>query len=37
VNKNSYDIPNRAINLPSYNEMTDENQNAILECIQKVI
>jgi perosamine synthetase len=37
VNKNSYDIPNRAINLPSYNEMTDANQDAILGCIQKVI
>jgi perosamine synthetase len=37
ANKNAYDIPNRAINLPSYHEITDKNQDVIFDCIQKVI
>ncbi|MCX7068108.1 MAG: DegT/DnrJ/EryC1/StrS family aminotransferase [Methylococcales bacterium] len=37
ANYNSYDIPTRAINLPSYDEMTKENQISIIDCIKKII
>ena len=36
-NKVAYDVPNRAINLPSYNEMTNVNQDTIIRHIQKII
>ena len=37
INKNSYDIPTRAINLPSYDDMTKENQESVVAGIKKII
>jgi perosamine synthetase len=33
----SYDIPTRAINLPSYHEMTKQNQDSVIDCIKNII
>lgn len=36
-NKNSYDIPNRSINLPSYNDLTFIEQDTVIETVHGVI
>ncbi len=35
MNRHAYDIPKRAINLPSYHEMTSEDQDRVVEIIQR--
>lgn len=37
VNPYSYDIPTRSINLPSYDEMTKQNQDTVIYCIKNII
>ena len=32
----AYDIPNRAINLPSYHDITDNDLNKVVECVEGV-
>ena len=36
-NKNSYDIYKRAINLPSYHDMSNQDQMAIIRTVKKII
>lgn len=36
-NYNSWDIPRRAINLPSYHDMTMEDQNRVIEVVLKLV
>ena len=36
-NKNSYSIPGRAINLPSYHDMSDQDLSRVVSCLQEVI
>ncbi len=36
-NANSYDIPNRAINLPSYHDMTDDEQDRVIETLERCL
>jgi perosamine synthetase len=36
-NRNASDIPTRAINLPSYHDMTDQEQDRVVKTIQKVM
>jgi len=36
-NINAYDLPGRAINLPSYHDMTDEDIDRVIDVAQKVI
>jgi perosamine synthetase len=33
LNVNAWDIPNRAINLPSYNDLTNQELLTILDCL----
>lgn len=37
ANRNAWEIPGRAINLPSYHEMTDQNQDRVIRTIHKVM
>lgn len=36
ANRNSYDIPERAFNLPSYHDMSDEDQSRVVDVILKL-
>jgi perosamine synthetase len=36
-NENAYDIPSRALNLPSYHDMSFQEQHAVIEVVQGVI
>lgn len=37
VNRNSYDLPSRAINLPTYHEMTSQQQDHVIAVIQGLL
>ena len=36
-NKNAYSIPGRAINLPSYHDMSEKDLARIVQCLKDVI
>ena len=37
LNKNSYDIASRSINLPSYHDMTEDQMHKVIETIKMLI
>lgn len=37
TNPTAYDIPNRAINLPSYHDMTQADQDRVIEVVKRCL
>jgi len=37
ANRHSYDIPTRAVNLPSYHDLTNADQDRVIACVKKLL